>query len=109
MFSFIRWLVSRMYLKRVSSRVILFISFLLYVKWQRKSHCVNIKPHRFSSTDLKYSVLIPYVVLQELDNLKRRGGENNFTVKHNATRAIRYIYELIQAENERLRGKHYVN
>lgn len=56
------------------------------------------------STDLKYSILIPYVVLQELDNLKRRGGENKFTVKYNATRAIRYIYELIQAENKRLKG-----
>lgn len=50
---------------------------------------------------------MPFVVLQELDGLKQRRGEQNFTVKFNAKRAIRYIYELSTSDNKRLQGDYF--
>lgn len=57
---------------------------------------------------LKYIIFVPFVVLQELDSLKQRGGEQNFTKKFNAKRAIRFMYELtLTTDNERLQGDYF--
>lgn len=55
-------------------------------------------------SDLNSIIFVPFIVLQELDSLKQRGGEQNFTLKYNAKRTIRYIYELLTSDNKRLRG-----
>lgn len=54
-------------------------------------------------TDGKYNILIPFVVLQELDQLKRRNGDND-SVSSKASRAIRYIYDELKSKNPRLQG-----
>lgn len=48
-------------------------------------------------------MLIPFVVLQELDQLKRRNG-NSDSVSSKASRAIRYIYDELKSKNPRLQG-----
>lgn len=61
----------------------------------------------FFHLGLKHIIFVPFVVLQELDSLKQRCGEQNFTVKFNAKRAIRYIYELSTSDNKRLQGDYF--
>lgn len=53
--------------------------------------------------ECKYNMLIPFVVLQELDQLKRRNGDDN-SVSARASRAIRYIYDELKSKNPRLQG-----
>lgn len=48
-------------------------------------------------------MLIPFVVLQELDQLKRRNDKE--MVSQKASRAIQYIYEQLKTKNPRLQGK----
>lgn len=43
------------------------------------------------------------MVLQELDKLKNK---ENDTVSQMASRAIKYIYENLKVDNERIQGKH---
>lgn len=74
-FFFVHWLATSVWLKRVSLCDIFIINSF---KRNRVSVGKNAYFHR-------YSILIPYVVLQDLDNLKGRGGKNEFTMKHNAT------------------------
>lgn len=54
-------------------------------------------------TECKCNMLIPFVVLQELDKLKHRNGDNSLSSK--ASRAIQYIYEQLKSKNPRLQGK----
>lgn len=72
---------------------------------------ITTKKNTFSTfshfTGLKHIIFVPFVVLQELDSLKQRRGEQNFTVKFNAKRAIRYIYELSTTDNKRLQGDYF--
>lgn len=51
----------------------------------------------------KHNMLIPFVVLQELDQLKRRNGHDD-SVSSKASRAIRYIYDELKSKNPRLQG-----
>lgn len=53
-------------------------------------------------TECQYNILIPFVVLQELDQLKHRNGEDLLGSK--ASRAIQYIYEKLKSKNPRLQG-----
>lgn len=57
----------------------------------------------FGFTECPYNMLIPFVVLQELDQLKRRNG-NSDSVSSKASRAIRYIYDELKSKNPRLQG-----
>lgn len=52
---------------------------------------------------VSYVIMIPVIVLQELDKLKHNRGDD--LLKTKATRAIRYIYDELKAKNPRLRGK----
>lgn len=58
----------------------------------------------FFSSDHKHSILIPFAVLQELDQLKRRRDEGN-PVGLKSARAIKYIYEQLKSKNPRMNGK----
>ncbi|XP_055297791.1 transcriptional protein SWT1 [Sitodiplosis mosellana] len=53
--------------------------------------------------ELKYSILIPFAVLQELDQLKRRINEESVSSK--SSRAIKYIYEQLKSKNQRMQGQ----
>lgn len=55
-----------------------------------------------SRQDEKYCVLVPFVVLQELDGLKSRTGNN--TIKNSASIAIRFIYNQLKSRNQHLQG-----
>lgn len=47
-------------------------------------------------------LLVPFVVLQELDGLKSRRDASVLNSK--ASRAIRYIYDQLKAKNQRMQG-----
>lgn len=73
----------------------------------QKKHNLTVSVHFPPLIGLKHIILVPFVVLQELDGLKQRRGEQNFTVKFNAKRAIRFIYELSLTDNKRLQGDYF--
>lgn len=81
-------------IKNISEQGIYNTHFMNFVNFTRKS---------FFFTDHKCSILIPFVVLQELDQLKRRRDESPVGLKSSC--AIRYIYKQLKAKNPRMHGK----
>lgn len=53
--------------------------------------------------ECRYDILIPFVVLQELDQLKCQTGK--YSVCSKASSAIQYIYEQLRLRNPRLQGQ----
>lgn len=59
----------------------------------------------FYPADSSFSILIPFVVLQELDHLKRREQDSMVSLK--SSRAIKYINEQLKSKNQRMQGKQF--
>ncbi|XP_037051487.1 transcriptional protein SWT1-like [Bradysia coprophila] len=53
--------------------------------------------------DGKYNVLVPFVVLQELDRLKGRTGDSR--ISQLASAAIRFIFNELKSKTQRLQGQ----
>lgn len=54
--------------------------------------------------DSKYNVLVPFVVLQELDRLKTKPDDSR--IRNLASGAIKFIYNQLKSKSQRLQGKY---